>query len=121
MKKILIAASVALCFASSSFAVEKAGSTSTTTSTFTSTIGAVSAPAIVGGVAALTVLGGMNSNVKGTITPVVVIDDPADPDPTCNGSDPLVDGVCTGTTSTVTVSGTGTVNVPVTFTYAPTL
>jgi hypothetical protein len=125
MKKILIAASVALCFASSSFAVEKAGSTSTITSTLTSTIGTLTAPVVVGGVAALTVLAGMNSNVKGTITPVIVIDDPADPDPTCNGSDPLVDGVCTGTTTTVTVTGTGTttstLTVPVTFTYAPTL
>jgi hypothetical protein len=67
---------------------------------------------------------GINSNSKGTITPVVVI---PGPEPTCNGSDPLVDGVCTGTTTTVTVTGTGTgtstgtVTVPVTFTYLPTL
>jgi hypothetical protein len=45
---------------------------------------------------------------------------PGPVDPTCNGSDPLVDGVCTGTTTTVTVSGTGTTTVPVTFTYMPT-
>ena len=116
MKKILIAASVALCFASSSFAVEKTGSTSA----FSSTVGAVTAPAVVGGVAALTVLAGMNSNSKGTVIPEAVVPGPI-PDPTCNGSDPLVNGVCTGTTTTVTVSGTGTVTVPVTFTYAPTL
>jgi hypothetical protein len=118
MKKILIAASVALCFASSTFAEEKTGSTSA----FGSTLGAVTTPEVVGGVAALIVLAGMNSNSKGTITPVVV---PVDPDPTCNGSDPLVDGVCTGTTTTVTVTGTGattsTVTVPVTFTYSPSL
>ncbi|BFT32136.1 hypothetical protein D210916BOD24_33120 [Alteromonas sp. D210916BOD_24] len=50
-------------------------------------------------------------------------------EPTCEGSDPLVDGVCIGTTNTltntVTVSGTQTITqtitVPVTFTYAPTL
>ncbi len=120
MKKILIAASVTLCFASSTFADEKAGSTSA----FGSTMGAVSAPAIVGGVAALTVLGGMNSNSKATIIPEVIVPGPS---PTCNGSDPLVDGVCTGTTTTVTVTGTstgtstGTVTVPVTFTYLPTL
>ncbi|GEA09093.1 hypothetical protein KUL42_38540 [Alteromonas sp. KUL42] len=50
-------------------------------------------------------------------------------EPTCEGSDPLVDGVCVGTTNTltntVTVSGTQTITqtitVPVTFTYAPTL
>ena len=111
MKKILIAASVVLCFASSTFAVEKTGSTSA----FGSTIGAVTAPAVVGGVTALAVLAGMNSNSKATVVPDI------DVDPTCNGSDPLVNGVCTGTTTTVTVSGTGTVSVPVTLTYAPSL
>ena len=51
-----------------------------------------------------------------------------DPDPvvpTCEGDDPLVDGVCVGTTNTVTVTTSGTVTqtitVPVTFTYAPTV
>ncbi len=118
MKKILIAASVALCFASSTFAEEKAGSTSS----FGSTMGAVSAPAIVGGVAALPVLGGMKANGKATIIPEASIPGPS---PTCNGSDPLVDSVCTGTTTTVTVTGTGTststVTVPVSFTYSPSL
>jgi hypothetical protein len=118
MKKILIAASVALCFATTTFAQEKVGSTSA----FGSTLGAVTIPAAVAGVSALAVLAGINSNSKGTITPVVVI---PGPESTCNGSDPLVDGVCTGTTTTVTVTGTGTttgtVTVPVTFTYVPTL
>jgi F420-0:gamma-glutamyl ligase len=124
MKKILFAASVALCFATSTFAQEKVGSTSA----FGSTLGAVTIPAVAAGVSALAVLAGINSNSKGTITPVVVI---PGPELTCNGSDPLVDGVCTGTTTTVTVTGTstgtgtgtstGTVTVPVTFTYVPTL
>jgi F420-0:gamma-glutamyl ligase len=122
MKKILIAASVALCFATSTFAQEKAGSTSA----FGSTLGAVTVPAVAAGVSALAVLAGINSNSSGTITPVVVI---PGPEPTCNGSDPLVDGVCTGTTTTTTVTvtgtgtgtSTGTVTVPVTFTYVPTL
>lgn len=47
--------------------------------------------------------------------------------PSCNGDDPLENGFCVGTTTTVTntvtVSGTQTitvpVTVPVTFTYAP--
>lgn len=126
MKKILIAASVALCFASSTFAQEKTGSISS----FGSTLGAVSAPAVVGGVAALTVLAGINSNSKGTVIPDVDVPGPGPgpgPDPTCNGSDPLVDGVCTGTTTTVTgtntgtTTGTGTITVPVTFTYVPTV
>ena len=46
-------------------------------------------------------------------------------EPTCEGDDPLVDGVCVGTTNTVTVTTSGTVTktitVPVTFTYAPTV
>ena len=47
--------------------------------------------------------------------------------PTCEGDDPLVDGVCVGTTNTVTVTTSGTstvtktITVPVTFTYAPTV
>jgi len=52
--------------------------------------------------------------VGGICTPIV------NP-PTCNGDDELVDGVCIGTTTTVTVSGTTTINVPVTFTYLPTV
>ena len=51
--------------------------------------------------------------------------DPGPVDPTCEGGDPLVDGVCVGTTNTVTVTTSGTVTktitVPVTFTYAPTV
>jgi hypothetical protein len=122
MKKILIAASVALCFATSTFAEEKEKVGSILA--FDSTLGGVTVPEVVAGVSALAVLVGINSNSKGTITPVVVI---PGPEPTCNGSDPLVDGVCTGTTTTVTVTGTGTgtstgtVTVPVTFTYLPTL
>jgi len=45
--------------------------------------------------------------------------------PTCEGNDQIVDGVCVGTTNTVTVTTSGTVTqtitVPVTFTYAPTV
>ena len=51
--------------------------------------------------------------------------DPGPVDPTCEGDDPLVDGVCVGTTNTVTVTTSGTVTktitVPFTFTYAPTV
>ena len=39
--------------------------------------------------------------------------------PECSGDDPLQNDVCVGTTTTVTVSGTQTITVPVTFTYAP--
>jgi hypothetical protein len=109
-------------FSTSTFAQEKAGSTSV----HGSTLGAVTllvvvvVVVVVARVSALAVLTGISSNSKGTITPVVVV---PGPEPTCNGIDPLVDGVCTVTTTTVTVTGTtnGTVNVPVTFTYVPAL
>lgn len=56
-----------------------------------------------------------NSNGSTTTKPIDELE------PTCNGTDDLVDGVCIGTTTTVTLSGTTTISVPVTFTYAPTL
>ncbi|KXI30326.1 hypothetical protein [Paraglaciecola hydrolytica] len=86
---------------------------------------------VVGG---LIVAGVANSNgriVKAPIKPPVCESDevlvggvcvPVGPtDPVCEGDDPLVDGVCIGTNVTVTVSGTTTIYVPVTFTYLPTI
>jgi hypothetical protein len=116
MKKILMAATAALCFAGSSFAQENAGGDSASSSAF----GDMNKETIVAGVVAVGVLGAMVANNRGDSKPVVIIDPPP-VDPTCSGSDPLVDGVCTGTTTTVTVSGTGTTTVPVTFTYLPTV
>jgi hypothetical protein len=115
MKKILMAATAAICFAGSSFAQENAGGDSASSSAF----GDMNKETIVAGVVAVGVLGAMVANNRGDSKPVVIIEPP--PDPTCSGSDPLVDGVCTGTTTTVTVSGTGTTTVPVTFTYLPTV
>jgi hypothetical protein len=107
-------------FSTSTFAQEKAGSTSVHGSTLGAVTLLVVVAVVVARVSALAVLTGISSNSKGTITPVVVV---PGPEPTCNGIDPLVDGVCTVTTTTVTVTGTtnGTVNVPVTFTYVPAL
>ena len=78
---------------------------------------AIIAGTVVGG---LIVAGVANSNgriVKAPVKP------PIDPpkEPKCNGTDPLVDGVCIGNSTTVTVSGTTTITVPVTFTYLPTI
>lgn len=137
MKKILIAATAALCFASGSFAEETAGGTTA----FDSAFGDISKPVIVAGSVGLGILGAVIANNRGssTITTLVcgdgetlingvcVSDEDPEPDPTCNGSDPLVDGICTGTSTTVTVTGTGTgtmtttITVPVTFTYVPTV
>jgi len=124
MKKILMAATAALCFAGGSFALENAGGDSA----FTTALGSVNKPIILAGAAGLGVLGAVVANNRGTakLVPVVTpVEPPVEPDPACSGSDPLVDGICTGTTTTVTVtaSGTGTttVTVPVTFTYLPTV
>jgi hypothetical protein len=116
MKKILMAATAALCFAGGSFAQENQGGDSASKSAF----GDMKTADIAGTVVALGVIGGLASNTSGGSTPAVEPGPTPEPGPTCSGSDPLVDGVCTGTTTTVTVSGTGTVTVPVTFTYTPT-
>tara|TARA_R110000868_G_scaffold344007_1_gene604978 strand:+ start:98 stop:505 length:408 start_codon:yes stop_codon:yes gene_type:complete len=92
---------------------------------------AIIAGTVVGG---LIVAGIANSNgriVKAPVKPPVCTDDeilvggvciPKGPtDPVCEGDDPLVDGVCIGTNVTVTVSGTTTIYLPVTFTYLPTI
>jgi hypothetical protein len=116
MKKIIIAATLALCFTGSSFAIENAGGK--TSSDFA--LGLMNAEVVTLITATALVAGGMQANSRATGT-----EDEAPIDPTCNGSDPLVDGVCTGTTSTVTVTGSGTltstITVPVTFTYLPTI
>ena len=117
MKKIIIVAAAALCFAGNSFAQENPGGADASGSA----LGAVTTPVIVGTTVGLGVLAAMVSNNRGNSKIEPGPGPGPDPDPTCSGSDPLVDGVCTGTTTTVTVSGTGTTTVPVTFTYMPTV
>ena len=88
----------------------------------TSGLGSVSGAMIATGVVAAGIVAGVVNNNSadapgnGGTTPG---------QPTCEGDDPLVDGVCVGTTNTVTVTTSGTVTqtitVPVTFTYAPTV
>jgi len=109
-----MAAAASLCFAGSSFAQENSGGEAASSSAF----GDMNKEKIVAGVVGVGILGAMIANNRGSTK--TVINGP-DPEPTCDGSDPLVDGVCTGTTTTVTISGTTTINVPVTFTYLPTL
>lgn len=109
-----MAASAALCFSGGSFAEDTAGGGNA----FKNALGGLNAPVIASGIIAGGIVAGIVSNNRGIAKEIVVIVPPP-VDPTCNGSDPLVDGVCTGTTTTVTVTGTGTMTVPVTFTYAP--
>jgi hypothetical protein len=87
-------------------------------------LGSITFPTIIAGSIAVGVVAAAATNAQGdTIPPVppVVLK--------CEGTDPLVNGLCVGTRQetkvTVTGSGTGTatrtttVSVPVTFTYAP--
>jgi hypothetical protein len=89
-------------------------------------LGTLTVPAVVGGSIAVGVIAAAASNAQGDsippVPPVVL---------KCDGTDPLVNGLCVGTRQetkvTVTGSGTGTstatrtttISVPVTFTYAP--
>lgn len=85
--------------------------------------GTIVAGAIAAGVLAAVVANNRSDSPVNCPTGQTLVNGTCQPNQTlqCEGSDPLVGGVCVGTTSTVTVSGTSTVTVPVTFTYAPTL
>ncbi|MFQ3219668.1 MAG: opacity protein-like surface antigen [Paraglaciecola sp.] len=115
MKKMLMAATVALCFAGNAFAEDIADPDAVK-----STIGGVATTDIAATLVGAGIAGALISNNRGTAK---TRPDGTIVEPTCNGADPLVDGVCVGTTSTVTVTGTGTMTstttVPVTFTYTP--
>jgi hypothetical protein len=111
MKKILMAATAALCFAGSSFAQENAGGDSASSSAF----GDMNKETIVAGVVAVGVLGAMVANNRGDSKPVVIIDPPP---VNCGAGEELVDGECvpvTPTTSvTTTVTATNTVTSTIT-------
>ena len=109
MKKIMLAATLALCFAGSSIAETAGGDTA---SGFAS--GKLDKEMIAGGAAVALVILGMNSNNRGTLAPIVVIRPPIE----CGAGEELVDGVCvpitTTTTVTTTVTTTNTVNSTIT-------
>lgn len=90
--------------------------------------GAGGAGAVTGGTIATAAIGlGIAVGISNNASADAPIVDETPGVPTCEGSDPLVDGVCVGTTNTVTVTTSGTttatttVTVPVTFTYSPTV
>lgn len=115
MKKLLITLVAAASLVSVNVnAQEKAGGTTATGST----IGGVAASTVAAGAAAAAIAAALVANSSGTADPI----DPIEPEATCSGTDELADGVCIGTTVTVTQTGTmgATITVPVTFTYAPT-
>lgn len=92
------------------------------------TIGGIATGTVVAGAIAAGVLASVVSNSRSDSLPTNVTPPPT-PVLSCEGSDKLAKGYCTGTkkVTTVTVTGTGTgtktttISVPVTFTYAPVL
>jgi hypothetical protein len=144
MKKIVLASTLALCLATGSFTQEVSAQTTEVAAgqhsqailqlmnvTGLSYAGLVAAGLIVGGVIVGAVTNSSASTTPALVCPVGetlvngVCEENTGPVPTCSGNDPLVSGVCTGTTTTLTSTVTGTmtstITVPVTFTYLPTL
>jgi carbohydrate-binding DOMON domain-containing protein len=112
MKKILMVAAIALCFAGNSFAEEKTGGQSATAST----VGGVGTTTIVAGVAALGVVAAISSNNRGTAKVA-----PIDPPIQCGAGEELVNGECVTITSTVTSTNTVTSTVTATNTVTSTM
>lgn len=118
MKQSLISLVIGATMAFGAVAQDNSGEGST------GATGSLTAGSIATGVIGLGVLGAIVSNNRGSAD---LDDGVVDPDPTCNDGDELVDGVCVGSTTTVTdtvtVSGTQTITVTtpitVTYTYAP--
>lgn len=114
MKKSIIALFAAATMSAGVSAQDSEGGSGSTG------LGAITAPVVATAAVVAGVVAGIVSNNSST-SPV---DETV---ASCEGDDPLVDGVCVGTTETVTVTGTGTgtatttITVPVTFTYAPTV
>ncbi|VEL95105.1 hypothetical protein ALT761_00054 [Alteromonas sp. 76-1] len=115
MKKSIIALFAAAAMSAGVSAQDSEGGAGSTG------LGAVTAPVVATAAVVAGVVAGVVSNNSST----AIDDDGGEGTATCEGDDPLVDGVCVGTTNTVTVTGTATatstITVPVTFTYAPTV
>jgi hypothetical protein len=118
MKKILIAAAVALCFAGNSFAQENTGGDTA----FNSASGDVEKSKVAAGVVGLAIAGAIIANNRGSAKKVII-----DPPVECGPGEELVDGECVpiSTTTTVTTTVTGTVTntmtTPVTVSATTTL
>jgi hypothetical protein len=114
MKKILIVAAAALCFAGNSFAQENPGGADA--SGFT--LGKVTTPVIVGTAVGLGVLAAVVSNNRGNSKiepgPGPGPGPGPDPDPECGAGEELVDGECVPVTPTSTLTTTVTATNAVT-------
>ncbi|RDV23948.1 hypothetical protein DXV75_16415 [Alteromonas aestuariivivens] len=117
MKKSLLSILLGASLALSANAQEQAAGASATGAA----AGGMTAGLVATGVVATGIAAAMVANNRGSVNQDNPIIEPPPVDIICDGDDPLVDGVCVGTTNTVTVSGTQTVTLTVTFTYAPTV
>jgi hypothetical protein len=119
MKKILMAATAALCFAGSSFAQENPGGDLASDS---ASGGMKMADKIGLGFTLLTVTAANVLNARGDSRLTIGPDPDPDPDPACGAGEELVDGECvpitttTTVTTTVTNTVTSTLTTPVTVT-----
>ena len=119
MKKILIVATAALCFAGNAFSQENAGGVDAVSTAF----GDVNGPQIVVAAVGVGVAASIVANNRGNSKEI--IDEPPgpgpEPEPECGAGEELVDGVCVPvtTTTTVTTTVTNTVTNAVTNTIAP--
>ena len=110
MKKILIAATAALCFAGGSFAQENAGGSAASNSAS----GEMKKEKIVGGVVGFGILAAMVANNRGSVTATpgceageVLVDGVCVPETIiCEAGEELVDGECVPVTNTNTVTTT---------------
>ena len=122
MKKILIAAAVALCFAGNSFAQENTGGDTA----FNSASGDVEKSKVAAGVVGLAIAGAIIANNRGSAKKAPD-EPPVEPPVECGPGEELVDGECVpiSTTTTVTTTVTGTVTntmtTPVTVSATTTL
>jgi hypothetical protein len=110
MKKILIVAAAALCFAGNSFAQENPGGDDASGSA----LGPVTKPVIVGTTVGLGVLAAMVSNNRGGSKIEPGPGPGPDPDPECGAGEELVDGECVPVTPTSTLTTTVTATSSVT-------
>jgi hypothetical protein len=112
MKKILMAATVALCFAGNAFAQEEnAGGGNA----ITSALGNMDKSTIAASAVGLTIAGAIIANNRGSAKPEVIIDI------VCGPGEELVDGECVPVSPPITVTSTVTSTVTGTNTVTSTM
>ncbi len=122
MNKFLVSLLAVAAFGAVAQDTNSTTTATSTTATNTTLVGSLTTTTVVAGTVAAGVVAAVVSNSDGAVEPIEPVKTLK-----CEGTDPLVNGVCVRTTEAVTVTGSGTgtatttVTVPVTTTYAPTL